>query len=302
MTFLSATSRTPAGASVPSGPPGPNAPLHMTRGRWTALAVAMPVAIAMIGATGFSLLTSAAPGSFPFSYTVPVTHGAVAVNVNSGDITLREAPDSGTAQLAGTVTYGLIRPGISETPTATGANIGMNCNGVISSNCGMNATLAIPSGTAVTLRSNGGDIATSGFTTDMTLSSQGGNLTASNLTGTLVLNTGGGDLNANGLTGHLQVSTQGGNVNGEAVASQHAIIQSGGGDVTLNFTQAPQNLQITASGGNVTVILPQNSTKYDISTDAQGGNVTYPSTLVSSTSPHAITVDSGGGDITIAEG
>lgn len=303
MTFLSATSRTPAGASVPSGPHGPNATLHMTRGRWTALAVGVPVAIALIGLTGFSLLTSTAQGSFPFSYSVPVTNGAIAVNVNSGDITLREATDNGTAQLAGTVKYGLIDPGITENTTAAGANVDLNCNNVISSNCGMNATLAIPSRTAVTLWSNGGDIAVSGFTTDMNLWSQGGNLTASDLTGDLVLGTGGGDLNANGLTGNnLQVSTQGGNVNGEAVASQTATIHSDGGDVTLNFTQAPQNLQITTSGGNVTVILPQNNTKYAISTDGQGGNVTYPSSLVSPKSGNVITVNSGGGDITIAQG
>ncbi len=80
-------------------------------------------------------------------------------------------------------------------------------------------------------------------------------------------------------------------------------MDSGGGDVTLAFTQAPQNLQITAEGGNVTVILPPGSTTYDISTpDTEGGNVSYPSSLVSSTSSHKITIDSGGGDITISQG
>ena len=49
------------------------------------------------------------------------------------------------------------------------------------------------------------------------------------------------------------------------------------------------------------MILPPGDTKYDISTpDTQGGNVSYPSSLASSASHRAITVDSGGGDITIS--
>ena len=77
----------------------------------------MPVALALIGWTGFSLVTSVARGSYPFSYAIPVQDGQVAVNVNATarwHVTLREDPGSSTAQLTGTVQYGLIRPGISE--------------------------------------------------------------------------------------------------------------------------------------------------------------------------------------------
>ena len=50
------------------------------------------------------------------------------------------------------------------------------------------------------------------------------------------------------------------------------------------------------------MILPPGDTKYDISTpDTQGGNVSFPSALASPTSHYAITVDSGGGDITITQ-
>lgn len=86
------------------------------------------------------------------------------------------------------------------------------------------------------------------------------------------------------------------------MVSQQAVIVSGGGDVTLAFTQPPHSLQIVADGGNVTVIVPHGGTKYAISTpDTQGGNVSYPSALVSPTSHRTITVDCGGGDITLSE-
>ena len=337
MTFMSTTGQAPV---PPAGPRGPLGPLLMTPGRWVALAVGVPVALALIGWTGFNLVTTVARGSYPFSYAIPVQDGQVAVNINAGDVTLQEALGSTTARLTGTVQYGLIRPGISESITPTGANIGMNCDG-INSNCGMSASLDVPARTAVTLWSNGGNITASGFSSGVSLSAAGGDVNATNLAGNLQLDSGGGDLTANGLTGTLQIATEGGNVDGDdwagtgttrvdtgggdmtvngltgnfqmsteggnvdasGIASALVGMDTGGGNVTLALTQVPQNLQITAEGGNVTVILPLGSTTYDISTpDNQGANVSYPQSLFSSTSTHKITIDSGGGDITVSQG
>jgi hypothetical protein len=131
------------------------------------------------------------------------------------------------------------------------------------------------------------------------------NVDASNLngTGTMRFDTGGGDLKGYGITGQLQLDTEGGSVGTGGMTSQQVVVQSGGGDVTLAFAHVPQNLQITAQGGNVTVILPPGDTKYAVATpDTQGGNVSYPSSLVNSNSPDTITIDSGGGDITITQG
>jgi len=337
MTFMSTTGQAPV---PPAGPRGPLGPLLMTPGRWVALAVGVPVALALIGWTGFSLVTTVAQGSYPFSYAIPVQDGQVALNINAGDVTLQEAPGSTTARLTGTVQYGLIRPGISENITPTGANIGMDCNG-INTNCVMSASLDVPAQTAVTLWSNGGNITASGFSSGVSLSAAGGDVNATNLAGNVQLDSGGGDLTANGLTGTLQIATEGGNVDGDdwagtgttrvdtgggdmtingqtgnfqmsteggnvdasGIASALVGMDTGGGNVTLALTQVPQNLQITAEGGNVTVILPLGSTTYDISTpDSQGGNISYPQTLVSATSTHKIIIDSGGGDITVSQG
>jgi len=331
---MSTTDRSPAGV------PGSLGPLRMTPGRWVALAVAVPVALALIGWAGFSLVSSLARGSYPFSYAIPVPNRQVAVNINAGNVTLREAPDGSTARLTGTVQYGLIRPAIGETITPTGASIDMSCNG-INADCGMSGTLDIPARTAVTLWSNGGDITASGFSSGTTLSASGGNVNVTNLagdlqldsgggdltgtgltgalqvdteggnvnagdwtgSGTMRIDTGGGDLTANSLTGNLQLSTEGGDVDANGVASTLVGMDSGGGNVTLAFTQVPQNLQISAEGGDVTVILPLGGTTYDISTpDNQGANVSYPQSLFSSQSTHKITIDSGGGNITVSQG
>ena len=331
MTFMSDT----GSSGYPTGARRPSAPLRMTPARWAVLALAVPVALALIGWTGFSLVSMVARGSYPFSFAVPVQHGQVNANLNVGNITLRQVP-GGTARVTGTVQYELFRPGITTSATPGGASVGVNCAGV-NDNCNVNATLDVPARTAVSLSSDGGDIAVSGFATNLALSAGGGNLTASNLTGTLMLDTGGGDLTASGLSGTIQIGTEGGNINAgdlagpmrldtgggdlagngltgdltiwteggnvdaNAVTSQQVSVQSGGGDVTLMLTQPPQNLQITTDGGNVDVILPNGDTTYHISANAQGGNLNIPSTLASAASPKTITINSGGGDITVSQ-
>jgi DUF4097 and DUF4098 domain-containing protein YvlB len=333
MTYLSTTGTPPVGA------PGQSGALRMTPGRWVALAVSVPVALALIGWTGFSLVGSFAKGSYPFSYALPVQDGQVAVTISAGDVTLRQGPGGG-ARLTGIVQYGLFRPGLSEYTTPDGVNVGVNCDGINSNNCGMNATLAVPARTAVSLGSNGGDIAASGFSSNVSLSAEGGNVTASDLSGALNLDTGGGDLTGSGLsgstiqitaqggnvgignvngptrvdtgggdltaislTGSLQVVAQGGNVDVEGLTSSQVNVQSGGGDINLIFNTVPKDLQITAQGGNINVVLPAGSTTYDISTpDTEGGNVNYPSALDSPTSANVISADSGGGDINIIQG
>ena len=294
MTFVSET----GSAGYPTGAWRPSGPLRMTPARWAVLVVAVPVALALIGWTGFSIVSLLAKGSYPFSSVVQVHNGQVNENLNLGNITLRQV-SGGAARVTGTVQYGLFRPGLTERALGGASALGVNCDGV-NDNCDVNATLDVPARTAVTLASDGGNIAVSGFAGNLTLSADGGNMTVGNVTGHVALDTGGGDLNGNGLTGDLTVSTEGGNVNANAVISQQVYVQSGGGEVTLAFTQPPQNLQVISEGGNVNLVLPNGGTTYDISAHAQGGNLNIPSGLASAASHHTLAVTSGGGDITIS--
>jgi hypothetical protein len=309
----------------------------MTPGRWVAVALALPVALALIGWTGFDLVTVIARGSYAFSYPVQVHDGQVALNLNSGNVTLRQG-SGGAARVTGIVQYGLIRPGITERTTDSGTSVGISCDG-IASDCGMSATLVVPAQTGVSLGSAGGDVAISGWTGSLSLSTgggnvnagdlggtvqimtaggdltggaltgnvdittSGGNINASDLAGTVRLFTGGGDLSTNGLSGNVQITTAGGNINGNSVSSPQLTIVSNGGNVTLVFTQPPDNLQITTYDGTISLVLPPGATKYDIATpNTNNGNVHYPPSLFSSTSQHTLTLNSGGGDITVSQG
>ena len=270
-----------------TGPPtGPvtsrsrrRAALRMTPGRWITLVIGVPILLAFIGWSGFSLVASIGQASFPVSATIPVKNGRLVASTGGGDITVHQGQlsDGGDLEASGFSS--------DVTLSAGGGNL-------TASN--LDGNLKLDTG--------GGDMTGSGLAGTIQIGAEGGSVNVSNLNGLMRLDTGGGDLTGNGLTGELQMSTEGGNVQGSAVDSQQVNVQSGGGDVTLVFTQPPQDLRIVAEGGNVNVILPNDATTYDISTpDNQGANLNISSALVSSASHHTISVDSGGGDITISQ-
>jgi hypothetical protein len=75
-------------------------------------------------------------------------------------------------------------------------------------------------------------------------------------------------------------------------------VTSYGGNVTLTFTKAPRNVQVTSGSGAVSIVLPQAS--YDFQVNAGGGDVRTPA---SDPAAHGvITVSSGGGNVTVSEG
>jgi hypothetical protein len=262
----------------------------MTPGRIAALAIGVPVVLAIVGFTSFNFVADLGQASFPVSYGIPVSDHHLTAQVD-GNITLRQAQVS-TAELKGTARYSLFRPAVTQ----NGNTVSFNCRFQFG-NCSLNATLVVPEQTAMSVSTKGGDVSLGNYAGDLTLNTDGGNLTADSLTGDLQFSTGGGDVNAGALNAHgpLRLTTDGGNIDAQAVVASTTVIQSGGGDVSLRFTQAPAKVQITSDGGNVTLVLPHGDYAFD--TNADGGNDSHPADGTSPTS--IINVQSGGGDINI---
>ena len=259
-------------------PPHPPAALRMTPGRWATLAIGVPIALVLIGWSAFSLVASIGGASFPVSATIPLQNGRLVASTGGGDITVHQGRVSGgTARLTGKVEYSLVRP----TFTVSGSGISLHCR-LPTGNCGLNATLDVPSHTAVDLNTGGGNMQVSGIQGNVTLDSSGGNLTASHLGGV------------------LNFTTSGGDVDGSGLFSPHVTTGSGGGNVTLVFTAVPEYVKISSSGGDITIVVPSGNASYAITSNASGGD--YHSTVpTNDASPHSIQVDSGGGNISIAE-
>jgi hypothetical protein len=286
MTTMPATSARPA-----AGPP------RMTPGRWIALAIGVPIALVLIGWTGFGFIADFGQASFPVNYTIPVHHGVLSLSSNGADLTVRGGGGGSVAQLTGKVQYSLIRPSFSENNGPDGSTVALGCRMQLG-NCGLDAALVVPPRVAVQLSSGGGDMSVSGIDANVTLKSYGGDMTVNGGHGRATLSTGGGDLTANDLSGLLSFASYGGDVSSSNLTSSTVTVNSGGGDVSLVFTLVPRNLNIVSSGGDVNVVLPQGST-YDVTTNSYGGNISEPPSMINPSSSDKIVVDSGGGDISL---
>ena len=277
-------------------PPGPPAALRMTPGRWITLAIGTPIALVCIGWSAFSLVASIGQASFPVSTTIPVQNGRLVASTGGGDITVHQGQVSdGTARLTGTVEYSLLRPRF----TVSGSGISLHCR-LPTGNCGLNATLDVPSHTAVDLNTGGGNMQVTGIQGNVTLDSSGGDVGISGIGGRADVLSGGGNVTASDLGGVLKFGTSGGDVDGSGLFSPHVTTNSGGGNVTLVFTAVPDYVKVTSGGGDVTIVVPRGSTSYAIKSHAGGGDY-HGSVPVNDASRHAIRVDSGGGNISIAE-
>ncbi|MGH3198147.1 MAG: DUF4097 family beta strand repeat-containing protein [Streptosporangiaceae bacterium] len=283
---------------VTTGPPRAPGALRMTPGRWVALVIGVPIALALIGWTGFSLVTGVGQAHYPVTGTIPLENGQLVASMGGADVTLHQDQARGsTARLAGTVQYSLVHPDF----TVIGTAVNLDCR-IPSGNCGLNATLDVPADTPVDLASGGGNVQASGIQRDVTLDTAGGDVTLSGVGGNTDLSTGGGNVNAGDLGGVTTFTTDGGDVTVNDLFSPHVTLETGGGNVTLTFTRAPAYLNITSSGGDITVVLPSSeTTQYDVKYQTEGGDYSNSVPVNLATKAHMITVDSGGGNVNISE-
>jgi len=272
--------------------------LRMTPGRWIALAIGVPVALALIIGNGFSLVTDIGMASYHVDRSIPLDHGRLVANTGGGDITVRQgAVSGGQARLTGTVQYSLVRPDF----TVNGTGINLHCR-LFTGNCGLNATFGVPPGTALDLDTGGGNMNISGIQNTVTLTSSGGDVSLSDSGSAATVDSGGGNLSLSRLGGILKFTTSGGDVDGGDLTAPKTSVDAGGGNVALTFTKVPANINIISSGGDVTIVLPPGRTQYAVSVVTDGGDYTpSPSVSVNQAAPSRISVDSGGGNVSITE-
>jgi hypothetical protein len=279
-----------------TSPPRPPAALRMTPGRWATLAIGVPIALVLIGWSAFSLVASIGGASFPVSATIPLQNGRLVADTGGGDITVHQGQVSdGTARLTGKVEYSLVRP----TFTVSGSGISLHCR-LPTGNCGLNATLDVPSHTAVDLTTGGGNMQVTGIQSNVTLDSAGGDVRISRIGGAADVLSGGGNLDASSLGGVLDFGTSGGDVDGSGLFSPHVTTDSGGGNVTLVFTAVPDYVKVSSSGGDISIVLPPGTASYHIKSNASGGDYGAAGVPTNDASRHSIQVDSGGGNISLA--
>ncbi|MFJ4006921.1 DUF4097 family beta strand repeat-containing protein [Streptomyces sp. NPDC090023] len=113
---------------------------------------------------------------------------------------------------------------------------------------------------------------------------------------TLTLDTEGGNIEVRQIDGEMTARTGGGNVSVTDTAPKSLSARTDGGNIEATLTKPPTTLTAETGGGNVTVTLPR--TPYAIDATTSGGRSTI-SVPTAPTSPHHVTIHTGGGNIDV---
>jgi Putative adhesin len=265
--------------AVTTSPPTTGA-FASTPGRRAALAIGVPVCLLLVAITGLDLVAMFGQGSFPVSYTAPASARSLTL-ADAGGQVLVTGTQPGPARVTGTARYSLVRAKVTERAAADGAVMSYQC-AVPVGNCGFDATVRAPAAVPVSA------------------STDGGNATVTGTAGQVTLSTGGGNLTAYAATGPLSLHTSGGNISGNAIGAATVTASSGGGNIEIVFTSVPRDVQVSTSGGNITLVMPGGQAEYHVTAHTDGGSISDQ--LSQNThSPDEISATTGGGNITLRQ-
>ena len=274
------------------------APPPMTAGRWVALALGVPVALAIIGWAGLSGVAFAAQASYPVRLAVPVHGSTVRLSAGSADVRVTQAAGR-QLRLTGTAHYSLIRSTVTWHATPSGVTVSPRCH-FVTGVCFFDFHAVVPGGKRALLSTGSGNVTLAGLSGPVSAGTGSGDISGVTLSGpNVTLKTGSGNISIAGLAGaHVIASAGSGDISIAGLAGAHVIASAGSGDITLTFTKVPVHVRVDDGSGDVTLVLPPGSTLYRVNATTDSGNreVTVPT---SSVSQHVITVSDGSGNISI---
>src|SRR5215831_14453514 len=120
------------------------APVSLTPGRRLALALGVPVSVALIGWLAFNAVAWAGTGSERVHLAVPTRGGHLSVGIDSGQVSL--VPGAGPRiVLTGTAHYSLLPESLTSTSGAAGVIIDSGCP-VPAGLCELDYRVTVPAG------------------------------------------------------------------------------------------------------------------------------------------------------------
>jgi hypothetical protein len=272
--------------------------LPLTRGRVLALAIGVPLILAIIGWTGFNWVALAGQGSYHVALNLPLTGNTAGLSVDSANLTVGQVAGSHRILVTGTAHYSLVRSRLTWHRTSSGVTVSSGCR-LPAGVCSDDFSVTVPAGARAQLSDGSGDMTLRGLTGYVSAGSGSGNINASGLPRSAELQAGSGDIVGTSLSGpRLTVHDGSGNITINGLTSGQVLATDGSGDVNLTFTAIPASVNISDNSGNVTLVLPPGNTLYNVIANTSSGNrnVHVPN---STASHRIITVTDGSGDITI---
>jgi hypothetical protein len=265
--------------------------------RRVALAIGTPLALLAIGWVALTGVAWAGQGSYRMSETVTNPGHAVAVSVDSGQLTV--GPAAGTQlRLQVTAHYALVRSTVRADSGPSGLSIHERCH-QLTGPCSFTSAVSVPARARAAISVGSGQLTARGLAGRITLTDHSGQIEALALTGVTRIRNDSGNIAASDLSGaSLLVQDQSGDISLTGLSSQDVTVSDQSGDVTVTFAKVPGQVRITNQSGDVQLVLPAGPTAYHVSAHTAAGR-TFVGVPTSSSSAHVITVSDDSGDVTI---
>lgn len=271
--------------------------MTITGSRRLALAIGVPLALALIGWSALTTVAWAGQGSYPVRLSIPVHSATATIAVDAGN--LRVGPSAGDAlRITGTAHYALVRSHVSWSSTSSGVSVQSQCNSPTGP-CSFDYQVAVPAASRTLLRDGSGTVTLRALAGPVRVTNSSGDIHAIGLSGAVHIADESGDVSGSALSGsRVVVQNQSGNITIYGVTSKNVSLLDASGDITLTFSAVPDAVHVANQSGSVTLILPHGSTAYNVNASTASGSRTV-SVPTNSSSPHVITVTDESGDITI---
>lgn len=208
--------------------------LRATPGRVVALALGVPIMLASVVWSAFTLVGVLGRTSAHFHTSYAWSGGNVSLNVNDGNVQIRAA-DTTTVDVDYTEHYEFKRPTVRGVSSPSGVALTGHCTGgVFGQNCQINYVITVPKQAS------------------------------------LQLHLGDGTLTLQGVTAPVVAHTGDGSIHGSELGSKTVEATVGDGSIHLQWVAAPARVTSSVGDGSVDITVPHGSGPYAIQQSGSG--------------------------------
>ena len=202
----------------------------------------------------------------------------------ASDVRLTGAAEGSALEVVTRSTEGLRGPDHSVERGAGGElRLSSSCPSFLTSQCGVDYTISVPSGTVVRAEADAGDVTAERLETSEPL----------------VLDTSAGDVEASDVTApSIELSSSAGDVEARDLRADAVRLESSAGDVIASLATAPRELIADSSAGDVELLVP--NAIYRVDATSSAGDVDAGRLRTDPSATRSITAHSSAGDVFVA--
>jgi len=202
----------------------------------------------------------------------------------ASDVRLTGAGEGAALEVVTRSTEGLRGPDSSVERGAGGElRLSSSCPNLFTSQCGVDYTISVPSGTVVRAEADAGDVTAERLRT----------------TEPLVLDTSAGDVEASDVTApSITLSSSAGDIEARGLSADSVRLESSAGDVVASLATPAEELFADSSAGDVELLVPNEIYRIDATSSA--GDVDAGALRTDPSAQRSITAHSSAGDVLVA--